>query len=124
MIIIRFYTLIFITFFCFGINVIGQDLVTDRPDQTESSVTVPKGSLQIESGFLLGFSEEDNFISRELVTPSTLFRFGLLKGLELRFVNQYERVKTNLDTIHGFNDLEFGTKIQVLGKENQALKHL
>lgn len=29
------------------------DLVTDRPDQTESAATVPKHFLQIETGFIL-----------------------------------------------------------------------
>jgi hypothetical protein len=30
----------------------AQELVTDRPDQTESAVTVPLNSLQIETGFV------------------------------------------------------------------------
>lgn len=72
----------------------GQELVTDRPDQTESSVTVPKGSLQIESGFLLGYSEENRFSTRDLLLPTTLFRIGLTNNLELRIVSQVEDIKT------------------------------
>ena len=34
--------------------VYGQTIITDRPDQTESSSTIPKGSLQIEQGSYLG----------------------------------------------------------------------
>ena len=40
----------------------AQTIITDRPDQTESSSTVEQGSLQIESGILLG-STEDVFFS-------------------------------------------------------------
>ena len=41
-----------------GLN--AQTIVTDRPDQTESSSTVGKGNLQIESGILVGFEEAGN----------------------------------------------------------------
>ena len=36
----------------------SQSLVTDRPDQTESSFAVGVGKLQIESGFLMEFIGE------------------------------------------------------------------
>ena len=32
----------------------GQEIITDRPDQTEGSSTIPRGSLQIESGVFIG----------------------------------------------------------------------
>ena len=60
------------------------DLVTDRPDATESPTVVPKGSLQVETG---GFytSFEDNDIQEEVYTYNTaLLRYGLLDNLELR----------------------------------------
>lgn len=62
----------------FGINytITAQKIITDRPDQTESSSTIPKGSLQIESGMLLGFAENDNISLRTIIAPSTLFRYG------------------------------------------------
>lgn len=44
----------------FGFAAIGQvktDIVTDRPDQTEAPVLVPKGGLQIETGFFLSTNE-------------------------------------------------------------------
>lgn len=97
----------------------GQELVTDRPDQTESSVTVPKGSLQIESGFLLGFSEENRFTSRELLLPSTLFRIGLTRNVELRITSQVENVKTRYDRTTGISDTEIGFKWQFYISENK-----
>lgn len=38
-------------------------IVTDRPDQTESSSTVGKGNLQLETGMLIGF-EGDQISTR------------------------------------------------------------
>ena len=35
-----------------GANAHAQDLVTDRPDQTESATVVPRGLLQLETGYL------------------------------------------------------------------------
>jgi hypothetical protein len=43
-----------ILLFSFRSKLISQELITDRPDITESAVTVPIGDLQIEDGFLFG----------------------------------------------------------------------
>ena len=45
----------------------AQSIVTDRPDQTESSSTVPGGSLQIEAGFLLGYTEDESESNRQIL---------------------------------------------------------
>ena len=58
------------------------DLVTDRPDQTESSVIVPVGLLQIETGYLHESVTSD--ISNTLYN-STLLRYGFTENLEIRF---------------------------------------
>jgi hypothetical protein len=60
-------------------------LVTDRPDQTESSSVVPQWRLQIETGVSYewvdrGSDEYENNANY----GSTLLRFGVLKFLELR----------------------------------------
>lgn len=95
----------------------SQEIVTDRPDQTESSVTVGKNNFQIESGVLYQKSNNSN----SFIGPSTLLRYGITNGIELRFVEQYESTKIGLDggdiKYSGFNDLEFGAKIQLLKKE-------
>ena len=95
-------------------------IVTDRPDQTESSSTVGGGNLQIESGILVGFTGEGNASARQVLAPTTLFRYGITKGIELRFVNQFETQKTLLQdkSIQGISDLEIGTKIQLFQKED------
>ena len=68
--------------------VYSQDLVTDRPDQTESSVTVPKGTLQWESGYW--FEKDTKSLSttnkriQSLGFNSTLLRYGIFEKIELR----------------------------------------
>ena len=106
----------------FGINytITAQKIITDRPDQTESSSTISKGSLQIESGMLLGFVENEGTSLRTIIAPSTLFRYGLTKGIELRVVNQFMSIKskTTSKDISGIADIEIGAKIQIFQKED------
>jgi len=55
---------------------------TDRPDQTECPFMVKKGYFQAEMGFNKNREEGENNFN----TPSTLWKYGLTKGLELRYV--------------------------------------
>ena len=43
---------------------ISQEIVTDRPDQTESPSIVPKSSLQIETGFSVQYAENYSLSKR------------------------------------------------------------
>ena len=108
------------TFALFSYMAIAQTIVTDRPDQTESSSTVPKGSFQIETGILVGFMDSDNVSEQQLLLPSTLFRIALTDVLELRVVSQFEsnNNKTLDETISGISDLEVGAKVQLFQNEN------
>jgi len=93
----------------------AQEIVTDRPDQTESSTTVPNKSFQMEIGFGSG-----NYNSERLsLLPTALFRYGLTKSIELRFVEQLAAFKNKAtsEAEFGLSDIEFGLKIQVLKKE-------
>lgn len=105
--------LLLIALCIYGIQMSGQEMVTDRPDQTESSSTVAKGSLQIESGLLLGFSEENKTNMQSILAPTSLFRLGLTNRIELRVVTQYEQqyYKDKDYTQKGFGDLEVGAKV-------------
>ena len=94
-------------------------IITDRPDQTESSSVVPNGSLQIESGFLVGFEGEQDNYSRQWLLPTTLFRYGVSDAFELRFLSQFETQKSGSTKSEGISDLEIGTKIQLLQDENK-----
>lgn len=103
-----------------GYAVFSQTIVTDRPDQTESSSTVEQGSLQIEAGVLLGFTEDDITTERQLLAPTTLFRYGITNRIELRVLSQFESLKdqNTSQQINGISDLEIGSKIQLFKNEN------
>lgn len=61
------------------------DLITDRPDRTESASTTPAGWIQIETG--IEFSEQKfdgNTKLNSISLASTLFRYGVVDKLELR----------------------------------------
>src|SRR2546430_930614 len=60
------------------------ELVTDRPDYTESSDIVSPGLLQFESGMSYEGTDRDGVHSRSLTVPGALMRIGLVPRLELR----------------------------------------
>lgn len=105
--------------FLYTVASFSQQIITDRPDQTESSSTIPIGSLQIEMG-LVASTLEDNKLN-SFAGPSTLIRYGLTKGIELRIFNQYESHKLELfdetNKVSGLSDLELGVKVQLFKKE-------
>jgi hypothetical protein len=72
------------------------ELVTDRPDQTESAVVVPVGSVQIETGVLY----VNDYYRWTFSLPTTLLRVGVMDDLELRFTGEYVHDKYQL----GFTD--------------------
>jgi len=94
----------------------AQEIVTDRPDQTESSTTIPAKSFQME----MGFGSGNNNNERLSLLPTALFRYGLSKSIELRFVEQLACFNNNAtsETEFGLSDIELGLKIQVLKKED------
>ena len=112
-------TILFLTLskFC-----LAQAIVTDRPDQTESSSTIPKGSYQLEAGLLLGSSDNDIIKERQILAPSILSRYGLTKGIELRLLTQFESVKNKQteEVYDGISDLEIGAKVQLFKKETST----
>lgn len=61
-----------------------EEMITDRPDQTESSSLVPKGSLQVETGAFYESVEESGFETQVTGYNTSLFRYGLFENLELR----------------------------------------
>lgn len=97
------------------------DLVTDRPDQTESSVVVPRGWVQLEVGW--GFTRYDEGGVRLEVheVPASLLRVGLSRKVELRigwtgFVDAEARAGRFELSEDGVGDAELGAKIS-LGEE-------
>ncbi|MBK5192795.1 MAG: hypothetical protein JJE07_06200 [Flavobacteriaceae bacterium] len=55
---------------------VSEDLITDRPDQTESPSLVSKGSIQVETGFFYENSENQNVKEKSYVYNTSLLRYG------------------------------------------------
>ncbi len=94
------------------------EMVTDRPDQTESSSVVPLKSLQIETGFVF---EKDNSYGNDYYSysyPTTLLRYGILKNTELRLGFEFlgHRVNNN-DITRGFGPIYLGNKTKITEEE-------
>lgn len=104
--------------------VIAQDdyppIVTDRPDQTESAITVPMKTLQIESGFQFSWRDKEGVETKDLGFNSTLLRYGVLKRLEVRLGAAYagfeetDAVTEEKTTLNGFAPLALGIKWNML----------
>ena len=75
---------------------------TDRPDQTESSLVLPKGTIQIESGFVSN--------KNEYIFPNTLFRVGVFKKVEFRFNTNYIINKNERKIKRGDLELQLSEK--------------
>jgi hypothetical protein len=100
-----------------------KNLVTDRPDQTESAFIVPKGSVQIELGAVYEREDfEDGILLENYSHPALLVRYGLLKTMELRLacelVNERHTFAGNSTGTAGFLPLAVGTKIYICNEEN------
>lgn len=63
----------------------SQQIITDRPDQTESSSTIPKNSFQIEMRMVTQKSKDNSVTS--FAGLSTLLRYGISDKVELRLFN-------------------------------------
>jgi len=97
----------------------ANELITDRPDQTESSSTVEKGAVQVETGlvfsrhvvefFNTGPTEKTNDYA------STLIRVGLLENVELRLITAYTTYDPGTPDkakISGLQPLSVGAKFR------------
>ncbi len=97
-------------------------LVTDRPDQTESTAVVSPGSVQLEVGWTLAQSSEGSVRVRSHSVPQSLARIGIVRRLEarvgfagwMRFAARAARVTSSSS---GVGDLDVGFKYRVTAGE-------
>ncbi|HKQ46685.1 MAG TPA: transporter [Phycisphaerae bacterium] len=61
-----------------------EPLVTDRPDFTESTLPVPFGHVQLETGYTFTYDDEDGRRVSDQTFPEALMRIGVVKDWELR----------------------------------------
>lgn len=90
-------------------------MVTDRPDQTESSSTVQPGSIQIEGGWTFSEMSDGLVRLRGHSIPELLLRIGAAPNVEIRlgFAGwQREEVSSQLQSMSasGVGDLDVGFK--------------
>lgn len=107
------------------------ELVTDRPDATESAATVPRGLWQLETGALFSTESAGRVEVEVIEAPGTLLRIGLTRSLELR-LGWAGWVETELDPaprrfggdgVDGAGDAEVGAKLSLwdeAGRRPQA----
>lgn len=95
------------------------EMVTDRPDATESPRTVTQGYLQVETGSFFT-SYEDQGVKEEVIGfNTTLLRFGLLDNLELRLGWNFEEARFKVNGVEsdnvlsGFSPLLAGMKVNI-----------
>ena len=103
-------------------------LVTDRPDFTESTETIPAGHLQLEAGYTFSYNRDGRTRTTDHTAPEMLWRVGLNDQLELRIgYNGYTHADTLSPTGVGgasqkratqdANDLSLGVKIKLFEQE-------
>lgn len=90
-------------------------IITDRPDQTESAVSVPRGYVQIESGWSMMHAGNGGVAVRGHAVAETLLRLGLTRGWEARigFGGWQRSVASGTPAATGVGDLELGFKYQL-----------
>jgi hypothetical protein len=120
-------------FICFLLFIIlvgrGQDhmpeLITDRPDQTESSITVPLKHLQIETGFVMKGDDSERIKQTSYAYNTTLIRYGLLKNMEIRLVLEYLGGRTKSKEVDTTSS-QIGFFVESYGSvpESEEARHL
>ena len=116
--------ILLITLFLSGMQTVfaqPDKIDADRPDQTESAVTVPKKWFQFEAGFLKESNKNPNanqqrFKDIDFEHPSLLSKYGVTKFAELRLITAYatSRGKENntiIDRQNGISNVELGAKV-------------
>jgi len=94
------------------------ELVTDRPDQTESTAIVPAGRAQLELGATLTRDEEAGSRVESLGGPGSLLRLGLSERVELRlgwegWVDEETRSGGGRGRVDGAADAAIGAKLRL-----------
>ena len=109
-------TKLLLTFIFFSIcfSSLYSQLTSERPDQTESSLVLSKGHVQIETGISIEDSESN---------INTLFRIGIIDGIEMRLNSNY-LINDDISNLKksSFSDFEIGAKFKILDEDNNRVK--
>ncbi len=104
-----------------------RDLSADRPDVTESPITVDAGHVQVELSFLDYRRDDRNSDMTEVEAwtfGATNIKFGLLHNVDLQFVfdaytdeDTDDKAAGTASSAKGFNDIQFRLKINLWGND-------
>ncbi len=104
-----------------------RDLSADRPDITESPITVDAGHVQLELSFLDYRRDDrtsDNTEFEAWTVGATNIKFGLLHNVDLQFVfdaytdeDTFDEAAGTASSAQGFNDIQFRLKINLWGND-------
>jgi hypothetical protein len=93
------------------------NVITDRPDFTESAVVVPVGTMQFEGGFTLEQWPNDLSV---FSLPELLIRKSMSETIELRIgVPSYTKISNGFD-LSGIGDASIGAKFE-LGRSQSGI---
>ncbi len=100
------------------------ELITDRPDQTESSLVVQDGSYQLEVGWTFTRDHQNGVLTKAHEAPGSLLRVGLLPNVELRigwtgFVTSETRAGSLEVNDDGIGDGEVGIKVHLAEEQGK-----
>lgn len=84
-----------------------ENMVTDRPDQTESPATVAPKHIQVENGFS---NENVDVETKNTVFHTSLWRFGVNENFELRLITDLRKSEGSGYKINGFSPIKLGIK--------------
>lgn len=100
-----------------------RELETDRPDATESPVTVDKGFFQVESSFIsYTYNDHEGILTDTYAVGESNIKYGVLTNTDLQLVlTPYLRETTETagskDTVEDFGDIQFRAKINLWGND-------
>ncbi len=114
----------------------SQEIITDRPDRTESVETVGKNKFQVETGieyssfkFTAPFTNETGaeignteVKNKTLTIPTTLLRYGILKNVELRLGIDFDRSYATSDVSEFENSQKLSLNPPKLGAKVEIAK--
>jgi hypothetical protein len=94
------------------------EIITDRPDQTESPSLVPRGGVQVELGAAIESDKVENVKFTNYTYATALIKYGINENFELRLINEYLGSKTKLNEskptlTNGISPLALGVKIKI-----------
>ncbi|MFT3992473.1 MAG: transporter [Luteolibacter sp.] len=100
-----------------------REMSTDRPDTTESPITVDAGHFQIESGFFDYSRDSEDGVKSEVLTYGSLnLKAGLLDNVDLQivldsFIEETTTTSGQKDRASGFGDVQTRVKINLRGND-------